>query len=189
MRTELIWSGLITTSLAMTGCASQNYDFTSTSSERSRITQMVDELEQFVQCPTTDEKELYEIRIVPLMHSQLHVFAKSGEGDGPAEYLEAEIESYLPLFGFFNGKFTQYDERQQLIVRHEIESNLWGAFRDETEIVVTPSGNRERTRHTFLWLFSWWGDERWLTTENMAHKQGPETEEAGIPSRVQHSSK
>lgn len=188
MRTVLLWPGLITTSLAMTGCASQNYDFTSTGSERSRITHMVDELEQFVQCPTTDEKELYEISVVPLVHSQLHVFAKSGEEQGPAEYVEAEIESCLPLFGFFNGKFTQYDEHQQLIVRHEIESNLWGAFRNETELVVTPSGDRERTRHTFLWLFSWWGKERWLTHEQMISSEAVKAEDSAHRSHALYSS-
>lgn len=172
----------------MTGCAAQNYHFKSTDHDRTRIGNMVDELDRHALDISTDEEELYAIKIVPLVHSQLHVFSEVQEDDDPAKYIEVEIESCLPLFGFFNGKFTQYDENQRLIDRHVIESNFWGAFRNETELVATPSGDRERTRHTVLWLFSWWGDERWPAHEQSLSRVELIEFDSALPSHVQYSS-
>lgn len=179
---------LFATCLAMTGCAAQNYDFKSTGRERTRIEHMVDELDRHTVDNSTDEDELYAIKIVPLVHSELHVFSEVEEDDNPAKYIEVEIESCLPLFGFFNGKFTQYDESQRLIDQHVIESNLWGAFRNETELIATTSGDRERTRHTVLWLFSWWGDERWSEHEQSTSRVEVKEMESSLPSHVQYSS-
>ncbi len=160
MRAASKWSGMLIVGFAMSGCASQNYDFASVTNGPSRIKQLVADLEKVSGEGAADE-ELYEISLLPLVHSHLHVFAEADEQDTPAEFIEADIDSYLPLFGFVNGTVSQYDENRDLLTRHEFDSSVWGAFRNERELVVTRSGNRERTRHTILWLFSWWGDETW----------------------------
>lgn len=163
-----MWTGMLTLSLAMNGCASHNYDFTSITIESSRITQLVDGLDMAIGEEEERAEELYDISIVPLVHSRLHVFAQADGEDAPAEFIEADIDSYLPFFGFVNGTVSQYDIDKQLITRHNFDSSLWGAFRKERELVVTRSGNREKTRHTFLWLLSWWGEEKWHPADDVA---------------------
>jgi len=152
----------------MTGCATQNYDFAAVPNGPSRITQLVDDLDRVTGGGEAADEELYDISIVPLVHSRLHVFAEADEKDAPAGFVEADIDSYLPLFGFVNGTVSQYAENRDLITRHHFDSSLWGAFRKERELVVTRSGNREKTRHTFLWLLSWWGEEKWHPAAEVA---------------------
>lgn len=152
---------MLTASFAMTGCATQNYDFAGVPNGSSRITQLVDDLDRITGEGKEADEELYDISIVPLVHSSLHIFAEADEEDEPAGFIEADIDSYLPLFGFVNGTVSQYAENRDFLTRHHFDSSLWGAFRKERELVVTRSGNREKTRHTFLWLLSWWGEEKW----------------------------
>tara|TARA_A100001391_G_scaffold200327_1_gene184668 strand:- start:958 stop:1497 length:540 start_codon:yes stop_codon:yes gene_type:complete len=164
-----ISAGTLIASTTMTGCASHNYDFAAAANSPARIAQLVDELDRVNADEEATEKELYEINLFPLVHSHLHVFAEGDEDDSPAEFIEAEIDSYLPLFGFVDGTVNQYDGDQQLITQHNFDSSLWGAFGKRRELITTPSGIRETTRHTFLWLFKWWGKEQWHTTDGVAH--------------------
>lgn len=145
----------------LTGCASRNYDFSQATTASARVADMTDELERLKHIPHTDEEDLYDIRVFPLVHSELHVFAEQDEEDSDAKYIEADIESSLPLFAFANGTVSEYDDDAQLLRRNEFESNLWGAFREERKLTVTDEGRREKTRHTVFWIFSWWGDEIW----------------------------
>jgi hypothetical protein len=145
----------------LTGCASRNYDFSQATTASSHIADMTDKLNQIRHDPHTDEEELYDISVFPLVHSELHVFAEQDEADSEARYIEADIESSLPLFAFASGTVSEYDEDEQLMRRNEFESNLWGAFREERKLTVTEEGRREKTRHTIFWIFSWWGDEVW----------------------------
>lgn len=163
-----MWTGMLTLSLLMHGCASQNYDFGAVVNEPSRIARLVDDLENIEGDGDAKSEELYDIRIVPLVHSRLHVFSEADDEDAPAGFIEADIESYFPLFGFVNGTASQYDIDSQLITRHNFDSSLWGAFRKERELIVTRSGHREKTRHTFLWLLSWWGEEKWHPAAEVA---------------------
>jgi len=174
MRKTCIWTGMLILFLAMNGCASQNYDFAAVDNGASRITRLVDDLDRVRGVEEADDEELYDISIVPLLHSRLHVFAEADEEDAPAGFIEADIDSYLPLFGFVNGTVSQYGMDRRLITRHHFDSNLWGAFRKERELVVTRSGNREKTRHTFLWLLSWWGEEKWHPAADGALKNDAE---------------
>lgn len=145
----------------LTGCASRNYDFSQATTASARIADMTDELERLNHNPHADEEDLYDIRVFPLVHSELHVFAEQDEEDSDAKYIEADIESSLPLFAFANGTVSEYDGDAQLLRRNEFESNLWGAFREERKLTVTDEGRKEKTRHTIFWIFSWWGDEIW----------------------------
>tara|TARA_R110002072_G_scaffold42064_19_gene118507 strand:- start:95358 stop:95897 length:540 start_codon:yes stop_codon:yes gene_type:complete len=161
-------AGTLIAGIAMTGCASHNYDFAAAANGPSRITQLVDELDRVNADEEASEKELYEINLFPLVHSHLHVFAEGDDEDSPAEFIEADIDSYLPLFGFVNGTISQYDGDQQLITQHDFDSSLWGAFGKHRELITTPSGIRETTRHTFLWLFKWQGKNRWHAITDLA---------------------
>ena len=168
MNIVCILAGILTAGFAMTGCATHNYDFSSVADGPARISMLIDDLDRAQGEERTAEEELYEISLVPLVHSHLHVFSEGDKEDSPAEYVEANIDSYLPLFGFVNGTVSQYDENQQLITRHDFDSSLWGAFGKHRELISTRSGIRERTRHRFLWLFRWWGEEKWHPADEVA---------------------
>lgn len=152
----------------LTGCASRNYDFSQATAASARIASMTDELDRLRQDPCADEEELYDISLIPLVHSRLHVFAEQDEEDSEAKYIEADINSTLPLFAFANGTVSEYGEDEQLMQRNEFESNLWGAFREERTLTVTDEGRREKTRHTIFWIFSWWGNEVWTPVTNLS---------------------
>lgn len=159
-------TGCVIVGAAVTGCASHNYDFALLPEDSSRIEHLADDLGSLSDSDRDDDA-LYDVSVIPLVHSRLHVFTESDGDDAPAGFVEAEIESSFPLFGFVDGEVSHYDENHQLITRHEFDSSLWGAFRNHREIVTTQVGTRERTRHTFLWLFGWFGDEQWhLGTES-----------------------
>jgi hypothetical protein len=173
MKTKSAWTIYTGAMLALTGCASQNYDFTAVTNSPSRVAILANDLDRVAHDTTNDNDELYDISVMPLIHSRLHVFAEADEKDQPAQYIEANIDSYLPLFAFVNSEFAQYNEHQELITRHEINSGLWGAFRKETELIVTPTGYLEKTRHTVFWMFSWWGDERRISYEMLSQNYTP----------------
>jgi len=144
----------------VTGCASHNYDFASLPEGETRVSLLASDLERLRDSESTDDA-LYDFSVIPLVHSRLHTFSENDEAEGPAGFIEADVESSLPLFGFVDGEVSQYDENYQLIAHHDFDSALWGAFRNHREIVVTHGGTREQTRHTFLWFFNWSGKEQW----------------------------
>ncbi len=158
---------LLATGLVLTGCAAHNYDFAATPNEPDRITQLVEGLD-LLRSQENAEEELYDVSFAPLVHNHLHVFAEVQEEGSPAAYIESEFQTCLPLFAFVNGTVTQYDADHRLLTRNDFDSNFWGAFREEREVVATPVGNRERTRHTVLWLISWWDDELWHPQDEIA---------------------
>ncbi|MEQ9460993.1 MAG: hypothetical protein RIG82_08585 [Phycisphaeraceae bacterium] len=155
------WTCLLATSMAISGCNSHNYDFVAAPNDPSRVSHLVNDLNQLRNAEPQADEELYDISLVPLVHSHLHVFSPVDEDDTPTAFVEADIAACLPLFAFVNGTVSRYDEKQQLLTRHDFNSNLWGAFRNERELVATRSGDRETTSHTFLWLFTWRGQEQW----------------------------
>ncbi|MEM8875622.1 MAG: hypothetical protein AAGD32_15355 [Planctomycetota bacterium] len=184
MTARFSWAGTLVASLAMTGCAAHNYDFAAAPRGPSRVPQMVGDLDRLAE--TADEAAkaedaLYDVSLFPLVHSELHVFAEAADEDSPAEFVEAEIAACLPLFAFVNGTVSQYDEQQNLLTRDAFDSSFWGAFRQHRELVVTPAGHRERTRHTVLWLISWCGEETWQPTPEAAREALPESPENPDP--------
>lgn len=168
MSTVFKWVPLLFGGLLLTGCAAHNYDFAATPDGPDRITQLVQGLDRLKAEENTEEDALYDVSFAPLIHNRLHVFAEAEDADSPAAYIESEFETCLPLFGFVNGTVSQYDINQRLLTRNDINSSLWGAFREERELVVTPVGTREKTRNTVLWLISWWDDEEWHPAAEVA---------------------
>lgn len=157
--------GVLLACIAITGCASSNYDFLALENGPSRIHQLADDLDSLGVKGDSDEKELHDFRAVPFVHTQMHVFAESDDTKGPAGYVEAEFDAALPLFGFVNGTVSHYNKELQPITRHELDSAFWGAFRKHREFVATMEGLRETVHHTALWIFSWKGKEIWHPTE------------------------
>lgn len=181
MRASCPTLGILMASLAMTGCATHNYDFASAVEGPARIGQLVADYERMSADDGDADDALHEFSLIPLIHSHLHVFAESDEGDGPAGFVEAEIDTALPLFGFIDGTVSQYDESHQLIVQHEFDSSLWGLFQNYREVVATRAGTRETSRHTFLWIFSWSGKESWRPDEPSAPAPIPTLATAPLP--------
>ena len=159
---------LLAAGLVLTGCAAHNYDFAATPNDPDRISQLVEGLDRLKSQENAEEEELYDVSFAPLLHNHLHVFAEVQEEGSPAAFIESEFQTCLPLFAFVNGTVTQYDADQRMLTRNDFDSSLWGAFREEREIVATPVGHRERTRHTVLWLISWWDDEHWHLINDVA---------------------
>lgn len=159
---------LLATGFILTGCATHNYDFATSPNDPDRVAQLVEGLDRLEARGDPEDAELYEVSFAPLLHNQVHVFARAEEEGSPAVYTEWEFQTCLPLFAFVNGTVRQYDEDQRLLTRNDYESSLWGALSKEREVVATPVGHRERTRHTVLWLISWWGDEVWHPVDEAA---------------------
>lgn len=156
----LLFSGVL-----LTGCATHNYDFAGTTQGPERIKQLVAGLDRLKTQDNMEDDELYDVSFAPLVHNHLHVFAEVEEEGSPAAYIESEFQTCLPLFAFVNGTVSQYDGDQRLLTRNDFNSSLWGAFREERETIATPVGHRVRTRHTILWLISWWDDDQWHSEE------------------------
>lgn len=161
-------AGTLIMGIMMTGCATHNYDFAAVTNGPSRITQLVDDLDRIAAEERIEDEELYDLSLVPFVHSQLHVFAEVNDEDTPAAFIEADIESSLPLFGFVNGKISRYDINQHILTQHDFDSNFWGAFRSHRAIVGTRAGNRETTRQTFLWLFNLSPRDMWHPAAEVA---------------------
>ena len=145
---------------AMGGCASQNYDFALLEGDAQRVSRLVSDLESASSQEEASDDALYDLSVTPLVHSRLHVFAEADEEDEGAAYIEADLASFLPGFGFATGTVSRYDAEQRMLDRHVFDSGLWGAFRNHREITVSADGTRERTHHTFLWIFNWSGEEQ-----------------------------
>jgi hypothetical protein len=153
--------GTLIAILAMTGCASNNYDFATTANGPSRINTLVENLDRTAKQGCVRRDSLYDLSITPFVHSRMQVFTRVDQETTPAAYIEADIDSRLPLFAFVHGTVSRYDQSQHLLTRHDFDSNLWGAFRCRRELVGTRAGNRETTRRTYLWLFTSTGKETW----------------------------
>lgn len=151
---------------ALFGCASQNYEFAGLPEGQTRIDCLVEDLEE-MSLKSNEAEDLYDFSVFPLVHSRLHLFEVSDDESAPAGYVEADVESSFPLFGFVDGEVSHYDQQRRLITRHEFGSALWGAFSDHRETVATVAGMRQRTRHTFLWIFSWDGEELWTPNDEV----------------------
>ncbi len=175
-KSSVLWSATAATglagTLALTGCASHNYDFAAVAGaspdDPGRVAQLVADLDRQEQSSEESDDTLYDVSVFPLVHSELHVFARDDDADTPAAFVEADVAACLPLFGVVDATVTHYDDDHRLLSRHELDSTLWGAFRNHRETISTHAGQRQTTHHTFLWLFTWCGEERWATPEEVA---------------------
>lgn len=153
----------------MGGCASQNYDFAALEGDATRVSRLVGDLESASSDEKTGDDALYDLSVTPFVHSRLHVFTEADGDDEGAAYIEADLASFLPVFGFATGTVSRYDAEQRMLDRHVFDSGLWGAFRNHREITVAADGTRERTHHTFLWIFNWSGEEQFRPATALSH--------------------
>ena len=140
---------------ALSACATSNYDFDELSgvSGHARATHLGEALVQ--ETERGRGGELYDMSMVPLARTHLNLFAEADEEGIPSGFVEADIDAYLPLFGFVDASVTRYDSDLELYEDHEFDSYLWGLFQSHRERVVTNLGLRETRTRRFLWLFSW----------------------------------
>lgn len=155
----------IAAATALTGCSARNYDFTSPTpsspsvstnsglESQPRAAQLAADLDQLTGVHPDDES-LYDLKLLPLLHSELHVFAENDDADSPAAFIEADLASCLPLFAFVNGQVREYDANHQLLTEYAFDSSLWGMFRTHHETIMTPAGPEETTKETYFWLFT-----------------------------------
>ena len=154
----------------MGGCAAHNYDFSSLGDDTKRVSHLIGGLESVSGDGEAGDDALYDVSLTPLVHSRLHVFAEADEDDEDASYIEADLASYLPVFGFATGTVSRYDSDQRLLDKHVFDSGFWGAFRNHREITMSDDGTRERTRHTFLWIFNWSSEEQFYPATAMSDR-------------------
>lgn len=137
------------------GCATSNHDFETLSragAER-RAAQLSDVLDR--KQALGEDKELYDVSVIPFARTRLNVFAASDDEDVPDGFVEADIDAYLPLFGFVDVTVRRYDTDRRMYESHEYDSYLWGLFQTYREQVDTEYGLRERQHRRLLWLFGW----------------------------------
>lgn len=104
----------------LTGCATHNYAFAKLAGEPagSRISTLVDDLSQ--SRSDRDDESLYDLTFIPL---DLQVFSdEDGDGD-PDGHIEADFESYLPVFW----------------IRERRDLTLWR----RSQALRTPRGDRD----------------------------------------------
>ena len=161
-----------------TGCMASNYDFGGISklSGRSRVERLAGELQRESQ--SREERDLYDIQVIPLAHTSLNVFSESTDEKFPEGFVEADVDAYLPLFGVVDAEVSRYASDRELIERHKFKSYLWGLVQAYREQVNTSLGLRERTVRRFLWLFRWHSSPKYTEVA----KQPPTS---GLSARVQ----
>lgn len=136
-------------------CSTANYDFDGLSELHGspRAERLTSDLLQERQ--GGEHQDLYDVKMIPLVHTRLNVFTEESDEDSPGGYVEADIEAYLPLFGIVNAAVTRYDDERNMSEHHEFDSYLWGMFQSHREKVDTRLGLRETKGRRFLWFFGW----------------------------------
>ncbi|WP_428387301.1 hypothetical protein [Mucisphaera sp.] len=163
--TTLAAAAAVLVAAGLAGCSDRNYDFTSaavnspSSSSHAladsvtRAAKLAGDLEQLTAVHPDDES-LYDLKVLPLLHSELHVFGEEADETSGAAYVEADIASCLPLFAFVNAEVRQYDADYRLLTEHRFDSSLWGMFRTHREILMLDAGPEETTKQTYFWIFT-----------------------------------
>jgi len=137
------------------GCSANNFNFNELSelSAHSRTERLGEALA--LGQTGGETRDLYDMKMTPLLHTHLNVFARADEEGIPAGFVEADIDACLPFFGFVDATVNRYDHHHQMYEGHEFDSYFWGLFQKHRERIVTPTGMREKRTKRFLWLFSW----------------------------------
>lgn len=99
---------------------------------------------------------------VPLLYFDANVFANAGEDELPEGHMEADLEAFLPLLAFLDGRVTRYDEEGEVYEQTEVNSYFWGLFFTRREQVATPYGTRHRTSHRLLWFIPVGGSSKYV---------------------------
>ncbi len=102
-----------------------------------------------------NQQDLYDIDVIPLARTHLHVFSEEDDESLPEGFVEADIDAYLPLFGIIDATVNRYDSDRRMYESHQFNSYLWGLFQTHREQVDTTVGLREKKTRRFLWFFVW----------------------------------
>ncbi len=152
-------AGLI---LVAAGCATSNYDFDALTkeSEHSRAGRLEEAM--VLEKERGESGDLYDMKVAPLVHTHLNAFVRTEEEGIPKGFVEADIDAYLPLFGFVDATVNRYDNDHKMYESHEFDSYLWGLFQTHREQIATSVGLREKRTRRFLWLFSWGSSPKYV---------------------------
>ena len=140
------------------GCATNNFDFARVADDTGRGAQLKRELDRL-----DGDDGLLDATYIPLAHLDLHLYTESDADEYPGGHVEADVVSYLPLFGFVDAKLVRYDERDAPYESHEFDSYLWGLFNTHREELRTTEGLRRHARHRLLWFLRWSSGPEYVT--------------------------
>ena len=137
------------------GCATSNYDFDALSElgDQPRVARLSEAW--LLESDGESAEGLYDVDVIPLAHTSLNVFAKADDEGIPEGFVEADIDAYLPFFGFLDLSIKRYDSAHRMYEQQEYNSYLWGLFQTQRELIDTSVGTREVKRRRFLWFFGW----------------------------------
>ena len=160
------WIGICLITFAATGCAS-NYDFEARRGQDARL-DGARILQDFERGQQAGEEGLYDFVWAPLLHTHVRVVEKAEEEEAPEGYVVADIDAFLPFFGFVCLSVDRYDEEQEPLESHEFRSRFWGLCTRHTERVTTAHGIRERTERSLLWFIRWSTSPKYRDTDALA---------------------
>ena len=157
---------LVLTAAICAGCAASNYDFEVLSElgGDSRGARLSEDL--VLEGGDGNSRGLYDMDVIPLAHTHLNVFSEADEEGIPDGFVEADIDAYLPLFGFVDATIKRYDSDRQLYEHHEFNSYLWGLFQRHREQLDTKVGLREKEMRRFLWIFGWRSSPKYVASSS-----------------------
>lgn len=114
--------------LMASGCATSNYRFDELSHASGHV--RAQHLGEALKLEQEDGKgeDLYDMKMAPLFHTHLNVFARADEEGIPSGFVEADIDAYLPLLGFIDSTVQRYDDNHEMYEGHEYKSYLWGLY-------------------------------------------------------------
>lgn len=146
----------------LSGCVVDNYNFAKVRTEDlgARTERLARELVQ--QHDKDGDDSLYDVTYIPLAHLDLHTFSAEDDSNYPGGYVEADVESYLPLASFLDMKITRYDQDHKPYEEHEYKSYFWGLFAKHKERIATTRGLRKRSSYRLLWFIPWGGSAQYV---------------------------
>lgn len=148
-------AGIFLLAVTHSGCATSNYDFDALSElgDQSQVSRLSEDW--LLESNGRSGKALYDVDVIPLAHTSLNVFAKAEDEGIPEGFVEADIDAYLPFFGFLDLSIKRYDSTLKMYEQQEYNSYFWGLFQTHRESIDTAVGIREVKRRRFLWFFGW----------------------------------
>lgn len=144
------------------GCAIDNYSFPKKgdASELARVERLVGDLAAETQ--EGGEDSLFDFLFIPLVHTDVHVFAEEDDPNYPGEHVEVDVDLYLPLGAFADARITRYDENREVYESQQYDSYFWGLYSVQRERIATPRGVRKHTRRRLLWFIPIGGAPRYV---------------------------
>ena len=148
-------AGVFLLAVTHSGCATNNYEFDALSGlgHQSRVSRL--SKDWLLGSNGESGTGLYDLDVIPLAHTSLRVFDEADDEGIPEGFVEADIDAYLPFFGFLDLSIKRYDSTLKMYEQQEYNSYFWGLFQSHRELIDTAVGIREVKRRRFLWFFGW----------------------------------